>query len=38
MSSSRSALSGLKPKTLPMIDAVRFAIEPGSNSARSYAM
>ena len=35
MSSSRSALSGLKPNTLPMIEAVRLAIEPGSNRSRS---
>ncbi len=35
MSSRRSAFTGLKPNTLPMIEAVRFAIEPGSNSARS---
>jgi hypothetical protein len=28
MSSSRSALTALKPKTLPMIEAVRLAIEP----------
>ncbi len=25
-------MSGLKPNTLPMIEAVRLAIEPGSNS------
>ena len=31
MSSRRSAFTGLKPKTLPMIDAVRLAIEPSSN-------
>jgi ribulose-bisphosphate carboxylase large chain len=35
MSSSLRALSGLKPKTLPMIDAVRLAMEPGSNRSRS---
>src|SRR3954451_18475986 len=38
MSSSRSAFSALKPKTLPMIDEVRFAIEPSSKRSRSYAM
>jgi hypothetical protein len=37
MSSSLSAFSGLKPNTLPIIDAVRLAIDPGSNSSRSYA-
>ena len=35
MSSRRSALTALKPNTLPMIDAVRLAIEPGSNRSRS---
>ncbi len=35
MSSRRNALSGLNPNTLPMIEALRLAIEPGSNSARS---
>ena len=38
MSSSRSALSALKPKTLPMIDEVRLAIEPSSKRSMSYAM
>ena len=35
MSSSRAAFSGLKLKTLPMIEAVRLAIEPSSNRIRS---
>ncbi len=38
MSSSRSARSALKPKTLPMIEEVRFAIDPSSKRSRSYAM
>jgi hypothetical protein len=35
MSSSRNALSALKPKTLPMIDDVRFATEPSSKRSMS---
>jgi len=35
MSSRRSALSALKPKTLPMIDDVRLAIEPSSKRSMS---
>ena len=35
MSSSRSDFSALKPKTLPMIEEVRLAIEPSSNRSRS---
>jgi hypothetical protein len=38
MSSSRSDLSALNPKTLPMIDEVRFAIEPSSKRSMSYAI
>jgi hypothetical protein len=35
MSSSRSDFSALKPKTLPMIDEVRFAIDPSSKRSMS---
>ena len=35
MSSRRSAFNGLNPKTFPMIDEVRFAIEPSSNRSMS---
>ena len=38
MSSNRNAFSGLKPKTLPMIELVRFAMEPSSKRLRSYAI
>ena len=38
MSSSRSAFSALNPNTLPMIELVRFAIDPSSNRSRSYAI
>ena len=38
MSSRRSAFSALKPKTLPMIEDVRFAIDPSSKRSMSYAM
>ncbi len=38
VANTRSALSALKPKTFPMIDEVRFAIEPSSKRSRSYAM
>ena len=38
MSSSLSAFRGLKPNTFPIIDAVRFAIEPGSKRSNSYAI
>ena len=31
-------LQRLKPKTLPMIDAVRLGIEPSSNRSMSWAM
>jgi hypothetical protein len=34
ISSSRSERSALKPKTLPMIEAVRLAIEPSSNKVQ----
>src|SRR5665647_925826 len=37
MSSSRAAFSGLKLNTLPMMEAVTFAIEPSSNNDKSYA-
>jgi hypothetical protein len=35
MSSSRSDFSALKPKTLPMIEEVRLAIDPSSNRSMS---
>ncbi len=38
MSSRRAAFNGLKLNTLPMIDAVRFAIDPSSNRSSSYAI
>ena len=38
MSSSRRARSALNPKTLPMIDEVRFAIDPSSKRSSSYAI
>jgi hypothetical protein len=37
-SSKRKALTALNPKTLPIIDAVKLAIEPSSNKSHSYAM
>jgi hypothetical protein len=35
MSCGRAALSGLKLNAAPMIQAVKLAIEPSSNSVRS---
>jgi len=38
ISSKRKADTALNPKTLPMIDAVKFDKEPSSNKSHSYAI